>query len=52
MTSAFAGYSTNYSMSVWLGFDKNKEGNYLSSSEHGNIARHVFRHVMTGVHEA
>ncbi|GAF20164.1 LOW QUALITY PROTEIN: multimodular transpeptidase-transglycosylase [Bacillus sp. JCM 19046] len=48
----FAGYSTNYSMSVWLGFDKNKEGNYLSSSEHGNIARHVFRHVMTGVHEA
>ncbi|UTR08349.1 PBP1A family penicillin-binding protein [Alkalihalobacillus sp. LMS6] len=49
-TSAFTGYSTEYTLSTWIGFTDRRGDNYLTS-EHNQITRNLFRHIMTGMHE-
>jgi len=47
----FAGYSTNYSISVWLGYDNSKEyGNFLDY-ETQSLTRDIYRELMTYVSE-
>lgn len=47
----FAGYSTNYSISVWLGYDNSKEyGNFLDY-ETQSLTRDIYRELMSYVSE-
>ncbi|WZY01487.1 PBP1A family penicillin-binding protein [Bacillus sp. FSL W7-1360] len=48
--STFSGYSTNYTASVWMGFSKNGENNYLTDA-HKTTAQSIFKHIMTEVHK-
>ncbi|WP_054712235.1 penicillin-binding transpeptidase domain-containing protein [Bacillus sp. JCM 19041] len=49
-TSAFTGYSTQYTASVWIGFSNHSEpDNYLTDT-HGGIAQQIFQHIMTDLH--
>lgn len=48
--SWYVGYTSNYSLSVWTGFDRNAEGNYLSLEDGSRlIPRHIYREVMSYV---
>ncbi|AIC94565.1 penicillin-binding protein 1A [Shouchella lehensis] len=49
-TSAFTGYSTEYTLSTWIGFTDRRGDNYLTN-DHNQITRNLFRHIMTGVHQ-
>ncbi|MBB6451231.1 penicillin-binding protein 1A [Geomicrobium halophilum] len=46
----FNGYTTDYTATVWTGFDSGRSSGYLIGEEQ-EIAKDVFRHVMTNVHE-
>lgn len=49
--SWFVGYTTNYALSVWLGYeDINTKGHYLDY-ETRNITRYIYRELMSFVHQ-
>ncbi|SDN84464.1 transglycosylase domain-containing protein [Alkalicoccus daliensis] len=43
----FAGYTTEYTVSVWTGYSQITEENYISSGEETEVARNIFREIMT-----
>lgn len=51
--SWFAGYTPTYSMSVWVGYDRQfDEGNWLSSNDGTRtLPRHIYREIMQYVSE-
>ncbi|KUP06541.1 hypothetical protein Q73_07965 [Bacillus coahuilensis m2-6] len=46
--SWFVGYSTNYTASIWVGFDERK--NYLTKDDQG-ISKQMFKYIMTYLSE-
>lgn len=44
----FAGYTTNYSIAVWTGYERFGEGNYLYGNSTG-LARQIFKEVMSRI---
>lgn len=49
--SWYVGYTTNYALSVWLGYEDTKtEGHYLDY-ETRNITRYIYRELMNFVHQ-
>lgn len=52
--SWFAGYSSNYSIAVWVGYDHQlEEGNWLSFDEGTRqLPRHIYRELMSYVSES
>lgn len=46
----FAGYTTNYSIAVWTGYERMGEGNYLIGNSTG-LARRIFREIMSRISE-
>lgn len=44
----FAGYTTNYSIAVWTGYERLGEGNYLIGNSTG-LARQIFKEVMSRI---
>ncbi|RSK27393.1 PBP1A family penicillin-binding protein [Bacillus sp. HMF5848] len=44
--SWFVGYTTDYTLSVWTGFDKFDQDNYLLGSEQTGISKLLFRSIM------
>ncbi|WP_227395304.1 PBP1A family penicillin-binding protein [Jeotgalibacillus aurantiacus] len=49
--SWFAGYSTQYTAAVWLGYDQNKNTeNYLTPQDR-YVSQYLFRDIMAAVHE-
>ncbi|TFE03052.1 PBP1A family penicillin-binding protein [Jeotgalibacillus salarius] len=48
--SWFAGYTTQYTAAVWLGYEENQAENYLSPQDRW-VSQYIFRDIMRGVHE-
>lgn len=48
--SWFAGYTTQYTAAVWLGYASNVNQNYLSPQDRW-VSQYIFRDIMRGVHE-
>jgi penicillin-binding protein 1A len=44
----FVGYTPELTLSIWTGYDKTTEENYISGSQKG-IAKKIFKHVMENV---
>ncbi|KMK76401.1 penicillin-binding protein 1A [Alkalihalobacillus pseudalcaliphilus] len=45
--SWFAGYSTRYTITAWIGFAERGENNYIGNTEERRIPQHIFREMMT-----
>ncbi|MFC0469126.1 transglycosylase domain-containing protein [Halalkalibacter kiskunsagensis] len=43
----FAGYTSTYTAAVWTGYPQVNDQNYIKTKEDKQIARHIFREVMT-----
>lgn len=43
----FAGYTSNYTVAVWTGYPQVSDGNYIKTDEDKQIARLIFKEVMT-----
>lgn len=48
--SWFAGFTTQYTAAVWLGYEKDQDINYLSPQDRW-VSQYIFRDIMRGVHE-
>ncbi|MFB1080858.1 PBP1A family penicillin-binding protein [Jeotgalibacillus sp. JSM ZJ347] len=48
--SWFAGFTTQYTAAVWLGYASNQNENYLSPQDRW-VSQYLFRDIMRGVHE-
>ncbi|WP_425504046.1 penicillin-binding transpeptidase domain-containing protein [Salicibibacter cibarius] len=46
----FNGYTTRYTAAVWTGYGDGRGSGYLAAGEEQQIARDIFRHIMTHVH--
>ncbi|MDZ5711977.1 PBP1A family penicillin-binding protein [Jeotgalibacillus haloalkalitolerans] len=48
--SWFAGFTSQYTAAVWLGYASNQNENYLSPQDR-YVSQYIFRDIMRGVHE-